>query len=61
MNMTADAPYVQIVDIIHAGNAANLTGHAVQFHPAWRAFQKDIQGLADDAERRPENERADPK
>ncbi len=51
MHVAADAPYVQIVHIVHTRNAANLAGYPIQFHTARRAFQQNVQGLADDAER----------
>jgi len=56
----ADAPDVQVVDVIHALNLANGRFDVIEPHAARSAFQQDVHGLAQDADRGPENQGADP-
>src|SRR5215469_15010705 len=60
MRFGADTPYVQIVYIVDALDGANDGFDLLQLHPARRAFQKNVERLANDAESRPENQHADP-
>src|ERR1035438_9882505 len=59
MSIAADAPDVQIVDVVDSGDGANGGFDALQFHAARRAFEQDVEALADDADGRPEDHDAD--
>src|SRR6202040_1899078 len=57
--LRADAPHVEIMNIIDAIDLAHGCFHEFQFYSARSAFEQDVQSLAHDPEARPENQRAD--
>ena len=46
----ADAPDVEIMNVVHAFNGSDRSLNALQLDAARRAFQQNIQSFADDAE-----------
>ena len=59
MRVTADAPDVQVVNIDDASDGAHFRDDGLEFHRAGRAFEKDIQALANNADRRPQDHASD--
>src|SRR5437660_12618320 len=55
----ANTPDVQVVDIIDALDLADGGFEAIEFHAARRALEQDVHGLAQDADRRPQDHGAD--
>ena len=53
VSFRADAPHVEIVNILYAGDGKNGGFDSFQTDSARSAFQKDVQSLAQDSERRP--------
>ena len=51
MSVAADAPHMQIVYGVNAGNAADGLLDAIQFQSTRRSFQQNVQAFADDADR----------
>src|SRR6185437_3851275 len=56
VEVAAEAPDMQIVDTANAGNDLNGIANVGQGKIVRRAFQQDIQRLAHDRQRRPEDE-----
>src|SRR5215469_1085443 len=55
----ADAPHVEIVNVVYAFYFADCALDQRQFHTPRSAFQEDVQRLAQDSEARPKDQRAD--
>jgi hypothetical protein len=53
MGLRADAPDVQIMDIIYAAHGAHGAFDQLELQTSRGAFEQDVQGLAHDAEARP--------
>ena len=60
MGFRSDAPDVEIVNVVHSRDRADRQFDLLQLHAARRAFEQDVESLADDAESRPQDEHADP-
>src|SRR5215469_5983139 len=54
----ADAPHMEIVNVVYAFYFANCGFDQRQFHATRSAFQQDVQRFAQDAETGPEDQRA---
>src|SRR5215510_6749343 len=61
VNLRADTPDVQVMHVPYPGNPGNLVCYLVHPEPTRHAFEKDVQGLANDAEGRPQNQSSDRK
>src|SRR5580700_4244267 len=59
MSVASNAPDVEVMDMIDAGNCANSTFDAFDFHAARSALQQDVQALTDDADGGPQDHHAD--
>src|SRR5512146_1687317 len=53
------APDVQVMHVVHAANLSQSQLDLLQFHTPRRSLKQNIQALADDAERRPDDHHAD--
>src|SRR5208337_5511936 len=60
MSIATDAPDMQVVHLVYALDPANDFLDARQLHATGRALQQDIEALADDADRGPQDHDADP-
>src|SRR5664279_1149739 len=58
MGIAANAPHVEVVDIIDAWDGADCAFNALQFHAAGSAFEQDVEALADDSDGRPQDHHA---
>src|SRR5690349_13484455 len=61
MAVGADAPHVQVVNVVNAFNGSDGGGYLFQFHAEGGAFQQDVETFAGDAEGGPEDESANAK
>ena len=60
MAFRADTPDVQVVYVVDSLDFADGRFQTVEFHAAGRRFEQDVHGLAQDADGRPQNQRAIP-
>src|ERR1700722_1886070 len=61
VSLRADAPDVQIVNVVDAVDRTDGGCDTFQLQTAWRAFEQDIQSLTHDAVSRPQDQRSDRK
>src|SRR6185312_10363431 len=59
MGLRAEAPDMKVVNIDDAGNLFHGSANVREVEIAGRAFEEDVQGLADDADGTPEDHRGD--
>ena len=59
MSVAANAPDVEVVDIVDAGDGTNGGFDALQFHAPGGAFEQDVEALANDPDGRPQDHDAD--
>ena len=59
VSVTADAPDMEVVDVEHAGDGAQLRVDGGNLHAAGCAFEQNVQTLTHNADRRPEHHAGD--
>src|SRR5215831_12522312 len=58
MSVATDAPHVQIMNVVDAWDGANRRLDAIERHAAGNALKQNVQALANDADRRPQDHHA---